>query len=84
MRPTQSTPRTVSCSPTTEATAKLFSETAKHYQFISSISVYGSLGERPDTIDETEPVSTVEDDKLKGVNTIRQAMPFYGALKARC
>ena len=67
-----------------EATAKLFSETSKHYQFISSISVYGSLGERPDTIDETEPVSTVEDDKLKGVNTIRQAMPFYGALKARC
>ena len=67
-----------------EATAKLFRESAKHYQFISTISVYGSFGERPDTIEETTPVSTVEDDKVKGVNTIRQAMPFYGALKARC
>ena len=67
-----------------EATAKLFRETSKHYQFISSISVYGSFGERPDTIEETAAVSTVEDDKVKGVNTIRQAMPFYGALKARC
>jgi len=67
-----------------EATAKLFSETAKHYQFISTISVYASFGEQPDTIDEQTPVSTVEDDKVKGVNTIRQAMPFYGALKARC
>ena len=67
-----------------EATAKMFGETAKHYQFISTISVYGSFGERPDTIEETTAVSTVENDEVKGVNTIRQAMPFYGAVKARC
>lgn len=67
-----------------EATAKLFAETTKHYQFISTISVYGSFGERPDTIEETTAVSTVEDDKIRDVNQIKQAMPFYGPLKARC
>ena len=40
-----------------EATAKLFASTAKHYQFISTISVYGSFGERPDTIDESTEVA---------------------------
>ncbi|HEX6812282.1 MAG TPA: NAD-dependent epimerase/dehydratase family protein [Planctomycetota bacterium] len=67
-----------------ETTAKLFAESAKHYQFISTVSVYGTFGQRPDTIDEKTPVATVEDDRVKGVNTIRQAMPFYGELKARC
>jgi len=67
-----------------EATAKMFAATCKHYQFISTISVYGSFGERPDTIDEQTPTSSVEEDKVRGVNTIRGAMPFYGPLKARC
>lgn len=67
-----------------EATAKLFAETARHYQFISTISVYGAFGERPDTIDETTPVGTVDDEKIAEVGEIRQAMPFYGPLKARC
>jgi 2'-hydroxyisoflavone reductase len=67
-----------------EATARLFAETAKHYQFISTVSVYGQFGERPDAIDETTEVSTVADDKVAEVNTIRQSMPFYGAMKARC
>jgi 2'-hydroxyisoflavone reductase len=67
-----------------EATAKLFADTCKHYQFVSTISVYGSFGERPDTIDEATPVGTVGEEDVAKVNTIRQAMPFYGPLKARC
>jgi 2'-hydroxyisoflavone reductase len=66
------------------ATAGLFAKTARHYLFVSTISVYGSFGERPDEIDEATPVATVEDDKVENVNAIRQAMPFYGPLKARC
>lgn len=67
-----------------EATAKLFAETARHYQFISSISVYGGFGANPDTIDEATPVSTVDDAEVATVSTIRQSLPFYGPLKARC
>lgn len=67
-----------------EATAKLFAESARHYQFISSVSVYGGFGERAQTMTEAEPVSTVDDEDVDKVSTIRQAMPFYGPLKARC
>ncbi len=67
-----------------EATAKLFAAKAKHYQFISTISVYGSFGSRPDTIDETTAVATVGDEDVEKVSTIRQSMPFYGPMKARC
>lgn len=67
-----------------DATARLFADSCKHYQFISTISVYGSFGERPDTIDEQTPTSSVEEDKVRGVNTIRGAMSFYGPLKALC
>lgn len=67
-----------------EATAKLLADSCRHYQFISTISVYGSFGERPDTIDEKTPAAVVGDGDVANVNTIRQAMPFYGPLKARC
>jgi 2'-hydroxyisoflavone reductase len=67
-----------------EATAKLLAENCKHYQFISTISVYGSFGDRPDTIDENTETSSVDDDKVQKVNLIKEAMPFYGPLKARC
>ncbi|MCB9878914.1 MAG: NAD-dependent epimerase/dehydratase family protein [Planctomycetes bacterium] len=67
-----------------EATATLLRDHVAHYQFISTISVYGAFGTRPDTVDETTAVATVEDDKVAEVSTIRQSMPFYGALKARC
>jgi 2'-hydroxyisoflavone reductase len=67
-----------------EATAKLFADTAAHYQFISTISVYGAFGDRPDTIDEATEVATVGDDDVAKVSTIRQSMSFYGPLKARC
>ena len=67
-----------------EATAKLLAETCKHYQFISTISVYGSFGERPDTITENAATAKVGDEDVAKVNSIRQAMPFYGPMKARC
>ncbi len=67
-----------------EATARLFAATAKHYQLISTISVYGNFGERPDVIEESAPVAAVSDENVAKVNTIRQSMPFYGAMKARC
>lgn len=67
-----------------DATARLFAEKARHYQFVSTISVYGSFGERPDRIDETQAPAVVGDDDVAKVNTIREAMPFYGPLKARC
>jgi 2'-hydroxyisoflavone reductase len=67
-----------------EATAKLFAESAQHYQFISSISVYPTLGTRTDPIDEDTAVGTVADDEVATVNTIRASLPFYGPLKARC
>jgi len=67
-----------------DATAKLFAKIAQHYQFISSVSVYRSFGESPADVDENAEVAEVEDDKVAAVSTIRQSMPFYGALKARC
>ncbi len=67
-----------------EATAKLLADSCKHYQFISTISVYGSFGERPDAITESTDTAKVDDDKVAAVNAIREAMPFYGPLKARC
>ena len=67
-----------------EATAKLLAEAAVHYQFVSTISVYGAFGDRPDTIDEATEVATVGDEDVAKVSTIRQSMSFYGPLKARC
>jgi 2'-hydroxyisoflavone reductase len=66
-----------------EATARL-SEKCKHYTFISSISVFAGLGERAEVFDESTAVGTVSDEDAAKVNTIRQSMPFYGPLKARC
>ncbi|MBX3464757.1 MAG: NAD-dependent epimerase/dehydratase family protein [Planctomycetes bacterium] len=67
-----------------EATAKLFADTAQHYQFISSISVYDGFGERAGTFDESSPAGEVSDEDVAKVSTIRQSYPFYGPLKARC
>jgi len=67
-----------------EATSKLFANVAQHYQFISSVSVYRAFGQSPADVDESAEVAEVEDDKVASVSTIRQSMPFYGALKARC
>ncbi len=67
-----------------EATAKLFADKTSHYQLISSISVYPTFGEKAEVVDEDAEVADVADEEVAKVNLIRQAMPFYGALKARC
>jgi 2'-hydroxyisoflavone reductase len=70
-----------------EASAKLLAGSCTHYQFISTISVYGAFGQRPDRIDEKAETPDVPEDKAAEaaeVSEIRKAMPFYGALKARC
>lgn len=67
-----------------EATAKLFADKAAHYQLISSISVYPGFGEKAEVVDEGAELAEVADEDVAKVNLIRQAMPFYGALKARC
>jgi len=67
-----------------EATARLFAASAKHYTFISSISVYPDFGTTAKEIDEEAPVAEVADDVVAKVQTIRESMPHYGAMKARC
>ena len=67
-----------------DATAKLFADSAKIYQFISTISVYGNFMTRPKTIDESTPVDEVSDEVNAGIKTIRQSFKHYGAMKARC
>ena len=67
-----------------QATAELFKDTAAHYQLISTISVYGDFGSRPDVIDETVEPTRVSDEVAAEAKTIRQAFRHYGALKARC
>ncbi|MEZ5963717.1 MAG: NAD-dependent epimerase/dehydratase family protein [Planctomycetota bacterium] len=67
-----------------EATAKLFADSAKHYTFVSSISVYSEFGTVAKDIDETGTVAEVGDDVVAKVSTIRESIPHYGAMKARC
>lgn len=67
-----------------EATAKLFAGSAKHYQFISSISVYPAFGEEAVEIDETGAVGEVTDEDLARVRRIREVGALYGPMKARC
>jgi 2'-hydroxyisoflavone reductase len=70
-----------------DATARLLADSCKHYQFVSTVSVYGSFGQRPDRIDESSATPDVPEgraDEASRVETIRAAMPFYGALKAKC
>lgn len=67
-----------------EATAKLFAATAKQYLFVSTVSVYDEPENGPNTFDESSAVGTVTDEQVAAVRTIRESMPHYGALKARC
>jgi 2'-hydroxyisoflavone reductase len=67
-----------------EATAKLFADSAEHYQFISSISVYEKFGQSNDAVDELSEVATMSDDDCAKITKIRESFPFYGPMKARC
>jgi 2'-hydroxyisoflavone reductase len=57
------------------ASAELLAERARHYTFVSSISVYAGFGE---PVDEGSPVATLEDEASEDVPA------HYGALKALC
>lgn len=67
-----------------DATAQRFAGSAQHYLFVSSISVYSAFGDSAGTIDESAAVGTVADEDVAKVSTIRQSLPFYGPMKARC
>ena len=55
------------------ATAEMFKDTAKHYQLISTISVYGGFIGRPDSIDETHEPTKISDEEAAKMTTIRQS-----------
>jgi len=59
------------------ASARLLSERAGHYTFVSSISVYRDPG--APGLDETGPVATLEDPSVEEVTA-----ETYGPLKALC
>ena len=64
--------------------ANLLKDQVAHYQFISTISVYGSFGQRPENVNEEAAVTTITDEVNDGIQTIRQSFRHYGATKARC
>ena len=65
-------------------TASLLKDSVDRYQFISTISVYGSFSERPAVIDESAATATVSQEVVDEVQTIRQVGRYYGAMKALC
>lgn len=67
-----------------EDTASMFAATCKQYLFVSTVSVYEDPKEAGQRLDESSPVATVTDEEVAAVKTIRESMPHYGALKARC
>ncbi|MCA8953227.1 MAG: NAD-dependent epimerase/dehydratase family protein [Planctomycetes bacterium] len=65
-------------------TAEIFKDTAAHYQFISTISVYGAFGGRPAELDENGETAKISDEEAAKYTTIRASRRHYGAFKARC
>ena len=59
-----------------ETSAKLLADSAEHYLFISTISVYASFA---DPMDENSPLGTIEDETVEEVTG-----ETYGPLKALC
>ncbi|MGC6489086.1 MAG: NAD-dependent epimerase/dehydratase family protein [Planctomycetota bacterium] len=64
--------------------ASMLKDRIGHYQFISTISVYGNFLERPMLIDEQADTAKVSQEVVDEVQTIRQAYRHYGAMKALC
>lgn len=60
-----------------EMTAGLLKDRVKHYQFISTMSVYGSRNDVG--MDESAPVATIEDPTTEEITGVS-----YGPLKALC
>ena len=59
-----------------ENSASLLADNAKHYLYISTVSVYASFAE---PMDEDSPLGTIEDETIEEVNG-----ETYGPLKALC
>ena len=64
--------------------ASLLKDRVGHYQFISTISVYGNFNQRPMQVDEDADTAKVSQEVVDEVRTIRQAYRHYGAMKALC
>jgi len=64
--------------------ASILKDHVGHYQFISTISVYGSFDQRPELVDETAKTAQVPQEVVDKVKTIRQSFAHYGAMKALC
>lgn len=60
------------------ASAEAVAESAAHYTFVSSISVYANLAEAPT---ESSPLGTLEDDSVEDFG---EEFRNYGPLKALC
>lgn len=67
-----------------EQSASMFAETAKQYVFVSTISVYDESGDAKDVVGEDAPLLAISDEDAQKARTIREAVPNYGAMKARC
>ena len=65
-------------------TAAMFADTAKQYVFVSTISVYDESGDAKNVVGEDAPLLTISDEDAEKARTIREAVPNYGAMKARC
>lgn len=64
-----------------ENSAKLLQKAAKHYTYISSLSVYADNGKVG--LDESDEVATMPDDVADEITTPQYNMMYYGAVKAR-
>lgn len=64
--------------------ASLLKDRVGHYQFISTISVYGGFRQRPALVDEQAATTKVSQQVVDEVKTIRQSFRHYGAMKALC
>lgn len=67
-----------------EQSASMFAKTAKQYLFVSTVSVYDESGDAATAISEAGAVLTIADEEADKAKTIREAVPNYGAMKARC
>lgn len=67
-----------------EQSASMFAATAKRYVFVSTVSVYDESGDAKTELGEDAPLLTISDEEAQKARTIREAVPNYGAMKARC
>lgn len=67
-----------------EQSATMFASTAKHYVFVSTVSVYDESGDAKKELGEDAPLLVIADAEAQKARTIREAVPNYGAMKARC